>query len=1074
MLKDEYFIKYVNNLTAQLLTQAAFLGRQFKLQILAEMAGYTLQQLQESLQVAINHQLIYRLSNEQYTFQHEDIRQVFEQRVSEQEREQLHLKVGQILLCEGEPIVRVVWHFNQVQQHFIAEKRQLELIELNFQAAKEEMADAIYYLQHAMDLLLEEHWQQYYELVYAIYQFRVELALTNEDYDIARSLCQVLLLQAQAAIDKAQVYLLLIQLELYQDRYDQVLELGKEALALLRLPIKLENSRVKEYYYWFRISRRLGKKPSRKFPLMQNKRMKLAARILVYVANACFVSNREGWFATVVMLLEITWDEGITDESAYGFASYALIQSTLAFDNESAYAYSKFASELVKDNLEMTMQINTIIMLSQDSWRKYEPNFLLSITDYANQHGVLSNNKWQTNYSFLVNLGLMFNFSYPLKDLYAHLLSRSTVFGKSSDTLPWQYAKAMSSLLTRLTGYSAANDPFISEHPEVSGHYEGSYLYEVSLWYDYIIAYLFGDYESAYEKIVESIRIDNAHDKRGFSNMYNYYYYVLIVKELFADAELTKQVSLRQETKRYVKKLQYLARHSPENYLHKYLLAQAEYKKMLGQTPDKVGAIYEEAVNTAARYGYVHDVGIISECFAKYSIQSGKQMQAKVYMNEAYMAYKQWGADAKADALELQYGHLLLKKTTDLEHEDYLSIVSSAQALSEEIEIEQLLHKLLHIMLQNAGAEYGALLLEHGGSWFVEAHGTAEKLIVQSVSLQEASELLPITVIDYTIRMRQEVVFHNVMNSGFTQNAYIRHRHLKSVLCLPITHQNKLISILYMENNMLESVFTEERLDMLKLLCSQCAISITNARLYSDIQYLTRNLEQQVEERTESLQKSMKMTSEALAEMSVYAERNRIAQEIHDIVGHTLTSTVLQIEAGRRLLAKDIEAAVKRLIDAQDLVRHSLSEIRNSVHMLKEDKYYDIEKALYTLIEETAHNTGVSIYVDMDKVEYLPAIMKKLLYHALQEGLTNGIRHGYSSEFQFTLKYDGELIFFELLDNGDGAGYIELGFGLRMMKDRVEQLKGTFSIETAERNGCILRITLPYRGEMNDYNFNRG
>ncbi|WP_107839589.1 GAF domain-containing sensor histidine kinase [Metasolibacillus meyeri] len=1064
----------MNNPTAQLLTQAAFLGHQFKLQLLADMTGYPLQQLQESLQVAINHQLIYQLSNEQYIFQQENIRQVFEQRAGEQEREQLHLKAGKILLHEGVSVVTVVRHFNQVRQHFIAEGRQLEIIELNFQAAKEETADAVYYLQHAMDLLLDEHWQQHYELVYAIYQFRVELALTNEDYDIARSLCHDLLLQARATMDKAQVYLLLIQLELYQDQYDQVLQLGKEALVLLQLPIRLEIGRVKEYYYWLRISRRLGKKPSKKLPLMQDKRMKLAARILVYMANACFVSNREGWLSAVVMLLDITWDYGITDESAYGFASYALIQSALAFDNESAYAYSKFASELVKGNLEMTMQINTIIMLSQDSWRRYEPNFLLSITDYANQHGVLSKNKWQTNYSFLVNLGLMFNFSYPLKDLYAHLLSRSTVFGKSRDTLPWQYAKAMSALLTRLTGYRAANDPFISDYQEVSGHYEGSYLYEVSLWYEYIIAYLFGDYEGAYEKIVESIKVAESHNKRGFSNMHNYYYYVLIVKELFADAEPARQVTLKRETKRYVKKLQYLAKHSPENYLHKYLLAKAEYQKMLGQTADKVGAIYEEAVNAAARYGYVHDVGIISECFAKYSIQRGKQMQAKVYMNEAYMAYRQWGAFAKVEALESQYGHLLLKKTTDLARVDYLTIVSSAQTLSEEIEIEQLLHKLLRIMLQNAGAEYGALLLEHEGSWFVEAHGTAENLIVQPVPLQEAGELVPVTVIDYTIRMRQEVVFHNVMNSGFTQNTYIQHRHLKSVLCLPITHQNKLISILYMENNLLEGVFTEERLDMLKLLCSQCAISITNARLYSDIQYLTKNLEQQVEERTESLQRSMQMTSEALAEMSVYAERNRIAQEIHDIVGHTLTSTILQIEAGCRLLGKDRDSAVKRLIDAQDLVRHSLSEIRNSVHMLKEDKYYNVKQALYVLIEETEHNTGVSIHAEIHAMDHLPAIMKKLLYHALQEGLTNGIRHGQSSEFRFILKDDGEAVIFELLDNGVGMEKLVLGFGLRMMKDRVEQLKGVFSIKMEQGQGCLLHITLPYRGEMNDYNFNRG
>ncbi|MNN69769.1 Sensor protein VraS [compost metagenome] len=130
--------------------------------------------------------------------------------------------------------------------------------------------------------------------------------------------------------------------------------------------------------------------------------------------------------------------------------------------------------------------------------------------------------------------------------------------------------------------------------------------------------------------------------------------------------------------------------------------------------------------------------------------------------------------------------------------------------------------------------------------------------------------------------------------------------------------------------------------------------------------------------------------------------------------------------------------------------------------MLKEDKYYDIEEALHQLISETERNTGVSIHSIIDPIEHLSLMQKKVIYHALQEGLTNGIRHGRCSEFSFSLRDNGSLVQFRLADNGTGSSRIEMGFGLKMMRERVKQLKGTLSIDSEPDKGCLLRINLPY------------
>ncbi|MNI25870.1 Sensor histidine kinase DesK [compost metagenome] len=588
-------------------------------------------------------------------------------------------------------------------------------------------------------------------------------------------------------------------------------------------------------------------------------------------------------------------------------------------------------------------------------------------------------------------------------------------------------------------------------------------LQELIYLYQYIMSYLFGDYRRAYRILQQTMNAQKRKKSEIMDSSSYHYYLVLVLRELYSSGDRQEQKNYLNQMIRSVKRLKIMTQQCPEMHLHKYLSAKAELAGL--KKNDRLAEeLYEEALVSARSRGFIHDVGIIAERFAKYGLRRGKPMITKLYMNEAYEAYLKWGALSITAEMEKKYGYLLqFKRDNDLDRMDYLSVAMSTQALSSEVEMDRLLDKLLRIMLQNAGAEYGALIFDYDGTWMVKAYGTVRELHVESISLQAAEHLMPISIIGYTARTREEVVLHHAAsNDAFKRNDYIKDRELKSVLCLPIMYQSKLICLLYMENNLSTGVFTKERLDILRLLSSQCAISIANAKLFSGIQFLKNNLETEVEERTRSLEKSMQLTSEALAEATVYAERTRIAQEIHDIVGHTLTSTILQIEAGKRLLDKDRESAVVRLKEAQDMVRHSLSEIRNSVHMLKEDKYYDIEEALHQLILETERNTGVSIHTMIDPIEHLTLMQKKVIYHALQEGLTNGIRHGHCSEFSFSIRDDGSSLQFRLADNGTGWSDMKMGFGLKMMRERVKQLKGTLDIDSEPNKGCLLRISLPY------------
>ncbi|WP_053075058.1 sensor histidine kinase [Ornithinibacillus californiensis] len=228
-------------------------------------------------------------------------------------------------------------------------------------------------------------------------------------------------------------------------------------------------------------------------------------------------------------------------------------------------------------------------------------------------------------------------------------------------------------------------------------------------------------------------------------------------------------------------------------------------------------------------------------------------------------------------------------------------------------------------------------------------------------------------------------------------------------------------------------------------------------------------LEQRVLERTKELEEthqqlvnSIQEGTAATVEIAALEERNRIAQEIHDIVGHTLTTTIVQIEAGKRLIYKQPEQAVKRMETSQKLIRKGLDEIRTSVRLLKDAEWnYDLKNALIQIIDETKEYAGVQINSAISDLPELTIIQKNVIFMALKEGMTNGIKHGECQTFYFSLTVQDDWIIFQLKNDGKAALNTELGFGLTTMTTRVESIQGKLQQLSEEEWNYVLDIRFP-------------
>jgi signal transduction histidine kinase len=303
----------------------------------------------------------------------------------------------------------------------------------------------------------------------------------------------------------------------------------------------------------------------------------------------------------------------------------------------------------------------------------------------------------------------------------------------------------------------------------------------------------------------------------------------------------------------------------PGTFLDKYTLVLAELARVEGRDLESM-RLYEDAIKAARNHGFMQNAGTANELAAIFYLERGYETIALTYLRNARHCYLCWGALGKVRQLDRRYQNVEQRvlvppdRAVDapLERLDLGSVTKALQAVSGEIVLEKLIETLMVIAVEHAGAERALMILPRRHDYRIEAEATTDRDRVK-VHLQERELLsseVPESVLRYVIRTQQTVILDDAsIENLFSEDEYILRTDPRSVLCLPLVKQGKLVGVLYLENRLAPHVFTPARLAVLDLLASQAAISLENARLYTELE--RENLERQrVEEelrRSESL-----------------------------------------------------------------------------------------------------------------------------------------------------------------------------------------------------------------------------
>ncbi|HET6306961.1 MAG TPA: AAA family ATPase [Rhodopila sp.] len=288
------------------------------------------------------------------------------------------------------------------------------------------------------------------------------------------------------------------------------------------------------------------------------------------------------------------------------------------------------------------------------------------------------------------------------------------------------------------------------------------------------------------------------------------------------------------------------AAHCSENFASRAALAGAE-RARVEHRPLDAEQLYEQAIRAARANGHMPIEALANELAGNFYASRGLDKIARLYWQDARYLWLRWGADGKVRQLDQLHPQLGDREpapgptstiATQVEHLDLATVIKVSQAVSGEIVLDRMLDVLMRTALEQAGAERALLVVARAPDPRIEAEAVTDgdSPTVRRCDQSLDPDLLPVSVVHFALRTRESVILDDgATHPAFAADPYFAARRVRSVLCLPLITPAKLIGVLYLENNLAPGVFAPARLAVLKLLVSQAAIALENARLYRDL-----------------------------------------------------------------------------------------------------------------------------------------------------------------------------------------------------------------------------------------------
>lgn len=1092
----EFMIRKIGILNMEelfVLKVAACIGNKFDLELIASITGMPVESILNNLLRALEERLII-VSGNDYKFFHEKIQEAVYTLITDEEKPELHLKIGKAILKmteEKDLLNKIYFLVNQMNFGIGlvgSPDERKKLSRLNLMAGEKAKgsiayASAINYFRIAMDLLPESCWADNYRLAYSIYFQCAECEYLMGNFDEAKSLFDSVIDNAKSNIDRANVYNSLILLFTSIGEIEKAVDTGIYALKMFGVRIPIEPAKSTIAWNLLKLKFILFKKDIKdiiNLRMMKEPEKLVIANLLTSLGTPAFYMNNK-LFALIVLItvVEYYFKYGNSHTAPPAYVSLGTIIGSALGDFSSAYQFGELALKLNEEYgiNKNSCQLNFLFAYFIQHWKKHARNDIKYFKRgfrYGLESGDIIYSGHCINimalYRFIIgdNINVIFE-EYRIFEAFLRSTKDPFIINNYVDNIK---------MLNRFRQTPGHHNDFNNESAKRAERLNeirsnGNSIELCNYLHNCIkISFLFGNYS---ESLMYASELERLEIPPGtLFIVEHYFYYSLILIRLYRDVSFHEKRKYLRILKRNQKRLLRVARHSPENFQHKYDLVQANRAALKGKRGKAID-FFKKGIAGAKDNGYLNMEALANELFTKFYISNGETEKAKMYMEKACDCYLRWGAHAKLNQLEKVHPELLTKggvakpinnllKPATGELLDTATIIKASQAISNEIELDRLLYRLYKIIMENAGANRVVILLNRGGNLYIEAQYDIDcnsPAVVQSIPVDE-SGAVPSNIIRYTARTLEPVVIENALTDDiYSKEKYILKNRPKSLLSLPVIHKEKLTAILYLENTLNAGVFTPERQEILNLLAGQAAISLENAFLYEDLKKEIELRKRAEREQAELERKILDVNEE---------ERRKIGIELHDGLGHIL----LDISMKSGLLAEKLgEINIPEKKDAEEIERYTKEAIKKNRSLA--EGLFPVNLSNVSFVEiinefkkELDLNHSIFCEVDIDeKADVEKMKMSTHLYFIIQEAVRNIIKHSNASRAWIKLYMEEGLFVISVQDNGRGIvenNKRHHGMGISIMQYRAKMIGAQLEIKAVENGGTEVNCRLKRDG----------
>lgn len=921
--------------TFEILKLAACIGSSFDFNLLSVLSKIILKNTNDDIQYAIyealKESIILPAFNNNYInetgkpiqtnyiFLHDRIQQAIYSLIDEDQKKEIHLKIGKLMLSNDDwlkqegNILDIVTQLNLgidliKNTSEIFQIAELELMAGKF-AKKSTAYDTAYkYILIGINLVEPLGWQTSYELIHSLYVQAAEIACLNGDYEAVERYTEIALANSQTDLDEIELYEIKMISYTAQNKKSEVLDTALFVLKLLGMNFP-KNPRITHVLASFIKTKvmLIGKQPDSliELPQMTNLFLCAALRIMVKMGMSTYMLDPNLFLLITLKAVRLYLRHGNLNSSPIGYAAYGMLLCSIG-DIDSGYKFGQLALELLDkfDEKEYKAQTYVLINCFINPWRQDINSTLSKYIDAYNMGLETGNINYACTSACLHSISSYYS-GKNLANLEVEMSDFSKIMHKLKNEEAFVTQSIFQQAVQNLIGSSENTyhlkgrvydeDEMIIKHENSKdiGTLCSVYLNKA------ILSYLFYEYDDAIKisKIAGSY-LDGVTGTLSFSIYYFYNTLIMIscferCSSLFEKKQIMFKISSNE------KKLKKWSQHAPDNFLHKFYLIKAEKARILGKTYDAI-YFYEKAIKTAAENNYIQDEALSNELAAKFYLSMENKRIAKIYFEQSIYCYNLWGAKAKANHIIKSYNQLLNlhkvsnqiindtnitlnKKLSNPIGLDIAAIIKTTHTISGEIKLEELLKKLLYILLENAGAQRICYLIKREEKYVILAEGNIadNQIEVMKEEDLESNLDLPKKIIYYVIHSKDTIILNSSsISEKFVTDTYITEKNPKSVMCMPVLNKGNLIGILYLENSLIEGAFDNERIEIIKIISSQLAISLENAILYNDLE----RSEKQLREHHDKLEELIEKRTTKLKEEII--ERKRAEKLLEEMASH--------------------------------------------------------------------------------------------------------------------------------------------------------------------------------------------